>query len=118
MQNTSDFELLQFAAKAADYEINFEEPVGSPIDYYPHGYDADGDVEEWWNPLHDDGDALRLLSVLPGFKLRRDTVAVHVDFPARIDGFVGVIEWHDRAGVPTATRRAIVRAYAEIGKLL
>lgn len=114
----TDFELLKLAAKAAGYEINFDEPAGSPIDYYPHGYDDNGDVAEWWNPLHDDGNALRLLVALPGFKFRRDNVAVHVDFPAPVDGCVGVLEWHDGSDLQTAMRRAIVRAYAEVGDLL
>lgn len=114
----SDLELLKLAAKAAGYEINFEEPVGCPVGYYPHGYDEDGDVAEWWNPLHNDGDALRLLMAIPGMRYIRDDVAVQVDFPTRINGLVGVIEWHDRSDRQTAARRAIVRAYAEIGKLL
>lgn len=116
MQN--DLDLLKLAAKGAGYEINFEEPVGTEVAYYPHGYDDDGDVIAWWNPLHNDGDALRLLVALPGFKYRRDRVAAHVDFPARVDGCVGVIEWHDRNDPQTATRRAIVRAYAQVGKSL
>jgi hypothetical protein len=58
---SSDRELLELAAKAAGYEINFDEPVN---DWYPHGYDENGDVDKWWNARLDDGDALRLAAKL------------------------------------------------------
>lgn len=68
-----------------------------------------------WNPLTDDGDALRL-AVKLGLEIdpwlgRKITIVDHGD----IDGAIN--ENHD--GDPyAATRRAIVRAAAEIGKTL
>ena len=94
----TDRELLEQAAKAAGIEID-------PID-------AAHEPSEWqcWNPLTDDGDALRL--------------AVKLGFTVEIgDGYVDVLTW-TTAGVTAgtesdpyaATRRAIVRAAAEIGR--
>ena len=75
-----DRELLELAARAAGYEIEF--------DYYGDGRHGrfvigSGFPPLLWNPLTDDGDALRL-----AVKLR------------------------------LATRRAIVRAAAEIGRAM
>lgn len=100
-------EMLELAAKAAGYEINFEEPVN---DWYPHGYDEGGDVDKWWNPLLDDGDALRL-----AVKLR-----INIMFNG---GFhhVGLDRWVSDIcclGGMAEIRRAIVRAAAEIGRAM
>lgn len=103
----ADRELLVLAAKAAGYEVNFDEPVN---EWYPHGYDEDGDVDEWWNPLKDDGDALRL--------------AVKLNL-SMVFGANYVIV--DGSQTPTvnnsndpmlAVRRAIVCAAAEIGRAM
>ena len=103
----SDRELLEFAAKAAGIGGGWQFVRGrdTPIFYR----DVGGRV---WNPITDDGDALRL-----AVKLRID---VHYDhfvvvaervFPQE----VGVAKAFD--GDPlAATRRAIVRAAAEIGR--
>jgi hypothetical protein len=75
----------------------------------------------WWNPLIDDGDALRLavnLNLDPMFDLQMQdgTQCVAVTFPIAGD--------YDSVSEPTstdpyaATRRAIVRAAAEIGKAM
>ena len=80
----NDRELLELAAKAAG---------STPAQLSNCDYDYE------WNPLTDDGDALRL--------------AVKLNFP--LDGFtITPSEWMDDPY--TATRRAIVRAAAEIGK--
>ena len=106
-----DKELLELAAKAAGYSTAayFDgEYMGAPRYEYtegPHG----------WNPLTDDGDALRLavklrLQVTPG------TYNVYEASVFR----AGAAEAHEQAtmgyGIEEATRRAIVRAAAEIGK--
>lgn len=110
----SNRELLELAAKAAVLPVEFEDEDG-PMDlngWWPCGRTEDGHVDEWWNPLEDDGDALRL--------------AVKLDIHVRFYGATIVCETMegvyladevDATGDRTyATRRAIVRAAAEIGK--
>ena len=103
----SDRELLELAAKAAG--IADLQQVGN-IWYYTNG----GYLMREWNPLTDDGDALRLAVKL----------SINVFYRENING-VFVIA--DREGIKfcpellsndpyAATRRAIVRAAAEIGK--
>ena len=100
----TDRELLEIAAKAAGVELwpgcNYR--AGKGI------FCASG--RAWWNPLTDDGDALRL-----AVKLRL-IVNVELDEVSACnwDG-VSVFELID--GDPyAATRRAIVRAAYEIGQ--
>ena len=100
----SDRELLELAAKAAG--IADLQQVGN-IWYYTNG----GYLMREWNPLTDDGDALRLAVKL----------SINVFYRENINGVfviadreVGeVTPWYDPYA---ATRRAIVRAAAEIGK--
>lgn len=120
----TDRELLELAAKAAD--ISGEYVTNYNGDYYYQG-STEGILYElpqggWyvWNPLTDDGDALRL-AVKIGLDVCIDTE--HENEPhTHAIGFrnaignemVDAIEGH---GDPyAATRRAIVRAAAEIGK--
>ncbi len=83
----TDRELLELAAKAAGYERNGAGPIG-PCE---------------WNPLNDDGHALRL-AVRLGILLRTD--------------FIKQLAELMRQGMDhcAATRRAIVRTAAEIGR--
>lgn len=100
----NDRERLELAAKAAGIEIEWEAPYVAIGDFvqFPHNA-ATGDL---WNPLTDDGDALRLAVKLgvfdggPEFALYR------------------MIECMSGIGIEAATRRAIVRAAAEIGKAM
>lgn len=104
-----DRQLLEAAAKAAGY------------DYRPqNGAIVVDGIPGNWNPLTDDGDALRLAVKL---KLIVETEASYVDWgdksPASMvvtkdDQCVG--ERHVNSDPYAATRRAIVRAAAEIGK--
>jgi len=90
----TDRELLELAAKAAG--IRLEEWDG-------HGFllaDA-AESRGYWNPLTDDGDALRLAVRLNLWEAVRDGYQ-HADS----------LDTDPQA----ATRRAIVRAAAEIGK--
>lgn len=103
----TDRELLGLAAKAAGYEV---------LDWYGERYTTtDGDRLFPWNPLADDGDALRL-AVKLGLSMSTgggNTVAHLYGWPLR-SRFEGP---HD--GDPdAATRRAIVRAAAEIGRAM
>lgn len=120
-QSLSDRELLVFAAKAAGFGAPDTGGTCWTGSEYPrnsgkHGalwnYVGHMDTAELWNPLSDDGDALRL--------------AVKLKFAIHIDGNLtdivhpddsGTVEAH--LGDPyAATRRAIVRAAAAIGENL
>jgi hypothetical protein len=106
----TDRELLELAAKAAGIEIMFwsgGRDIGaeSPV-VKPQGLD--------WNPLTDDGDALRLavkLRICSGPNLQGDlAVAFHDDSPSMTEPY--------EPDPYAATRRAITRAAAEIGKAM
>lgn len=114
---TADRELLELAAKAAGYTVQRD-----PIDNRWRIQKRDGqhpDLWPRWNPLHDDGDALRLavrlnLQVLIGQGPDGDITWVRA--PGELD-IEGPSERHE-ADAFAATRRAIVRAAAEIGKVM
>ena len=98
----SDRELLELAAKACGYSVN--PPQGLAVaENLPTVFVLDG---EEWNPLTDDGDALRLAVKL--------NIAVHPGFAYTPTG--KLINYRDHANRIAATRRAIVRAAAEIGR--
>jgi hypothetical protein len=95
---TKDRELLELAAKAA----------GLPWAQWVE----DGDAS--WNPLTDDGDALRL-----AVKLRLEVDIHHTGIAVRTpNGHKVLLAAEDQPNAYTATRRAIVRAAAEIGRLM
>ena len=97
----TDKELLELAAKAANYEL------ASTKDGYPLWRNGVG----IWNPLTDDGDALRLAVKLEMVIEFYDTY-VYVYYSMSDKTFE-----EDYQDDPyAATRRAIVRAAAEIGK--
>jgi hypothetical protein len=100
----SNRELLELAAKAAGIRINYW--------VYDNDDDSPSVLESGgiWNPLTDDGDALRLAVKLG--------VTVTPNYHAEQCG-LGVIvftELTDSGDFCAATRRAIVRAAAEIGR--
>lgn len=114
----TDRELLELAAKAAGYELYFVEVnINNGPDnafYFPHDYDHE------WNPLDDDGDALRL-----AVKLNLRLEIWYQDFMH--DNEESTVEWSDSRGFDrklsekgpdqyAATRRAIVRAAASIAQ--
>lgn len=110
----NDRELLELAAKAAGYKVEFRRTgCGDSIcGYMDKGKDERGyHVEDKWNPLIDDSDALRL-AVEFGIEL---TYGKHAVFASK--GHVDVAEsfGHSISKIK-AIRRAIVRAAAEIGK--
>ncbi|KWA35756.1 hypothetical protein WT41_01520 [Burkholderia territorii] len=110
----TDRELLELAARAAGYDPGHYEDA----DWFEIRYGIKAalwlkDVEEYWNPLTDDGDALRL-----AVKLRLDiqlldlgVVATNFKAPGRPYAVENYGDDHC-----AATRCAIVRAAAEIGK--
>jgi hypothetical protein len=104
----TDHELLEFAAKAAGIDVEASVLWGS------HLTDAPG---KRWNPMLDDGDALRLAVAL---KLKVDVDASYTE-----------TTWHPRDPLDpppcfsscrhdndpcAATRRAIVAVAAEVGQ--
>jgi hypothetical protein len=90
----NDRELLELAAKS----------VGNPQGTSRSGGGLLMANDLYWNPLTDDGDALRL--------------AVKLDLlnSPRVAHEIAVERFTRNADKLTATRRAIVRAAAEIGK--
>ena len=99
----TDRELLELAAKAAGYKLSW------PFDNVCVMH---GDPSIPWNPLEDDGDALRLAVKLhfyiqtfmsSGFTGAGGFVNMQTELPVSQDRYA-------------ATRRAIVRAAAELAK--
>jgi len=128
----SDRELLELAAKAAGYKkIEYHNLKGSMLDFRYGRDEAIWNDEEYWNPLVDDAEAFQLavklqLDVCPYVyfnercqlpavsKLRKTADGSWLEekvsvFPEYSESFVE----HDPYA---ATRRAIVKAAAEIGK--
>lgn len=98
----TDRELLELAAKAAQIMVNpWHEKYGLLL--------SDFDFEPW-NPLYDDGDALRLaVKLLFEIDFGLGSIAI------RHSTGIKIIEAYNDDPY-AATRRAIVRAAAEIGK--
>ena len=99
----SDRELLELAAKAAGYDVMRTVSGHLVVDF------------KKWNPLEDDGDALRL-----AVKLKLEIERSKFDNSAVYVGAPRYAKWREEANdendIINATRRAIVRAAAEIGK--
>jgi hypothetical protein len=117
----TDRELLESAAKAAGIDLSTADWGGGRDGFYWVIYDQPGRVE-YWSPLTDDGDALRL-AVKLGLAISID--AVEQETWAHHDQvMLGSREWwpahptteHGNEDMYAATRRAIVRAAAEIGR--
>ena len=106
----SDREMLEFAAKAAGIDLQETED----------GFEADFDDSRVWNPLTDDGDAFRLMVKLGEtgfFRLNFGAGAVSAENPAvKPLPILYACEDMEELGGAAATRRAIVRAAAEIGR--
>lgn len=102
----SDRELLELAAKAAGYEFHWRGLNGA-LPAIGSGRD-----QKWWNPLIDDGDALRL-----AVKLQID-IRQFLQYRGVVDALVDRLGFGRGEAVDNdpyaATRRAIVRAAAEI----
>jgi len=113
----NDREMLELAAKAAglDYWIVRFAPRSKPIEKIHT--QVNGETVEW-NPLTDDGDALRLavktgVNILPPDGDDCGTAATHRCLPVF---YSEKAETGDDAYA--ATRRAIVRAAAAIGEAM
>lgn len=108
-----DKKLLELAAKA----VGIEHPGGDHCINGPALWDCRRLC--WWRPLADDGDALRLavaLEITPG--KHEDTIVASRSASWR-NGAAQCSLWEPAGNDPyAATRRAIVRAAAEIGKAM
>lgn len=98
----TDKELLELAAKAAGVTIKYNS-IGTQDARCP------------WNPLEDDGDALRLAIKL-GISILSGTYKVVCEIIPQEDS--GNIAVHEQYGSDeyAATRRAIVRSAADVGR--
>lgn len=104
---SGDRELLKLAAKAVGIDLLAEEWEDGFIYYY---HKIPGDTQGW-NPLNCDSDALRLAVKLG---LVVDCSRPSAGEPFRLER----VAEEDFADPYAATRRAIVRAAAEIGRTL
>ena len=114
----TDKELLELAAKAAGIEIEWKEWVTGRVAEFQtikytkhHEFWSNGKV---WNPLTDDGDALRL-----AVKLKIDVFYGAVSVVAEPTG-TPKIGFQENCGEDpyATTRRVIVKAAAAIGETL
>ncbi|KGC12919.1 hypothetical protein DM48_324 [Burkholderia gladioli] len=118
----NDRELLELAAKAAGLDLRWNE-------FWKGMYRLSADKvkgEHWdanslWNPLADDGDALRLavkLNLIVGAYGSYASVGETYDKQKLAPDVAEFICWHHetRGDQCAALRRAITRAAAEIGK--
>ncbi len=106
----TDRELLEMAAKAAGIDVRgrYEDEDTLLIRL------ASGRSKSRWNPLTDDGDALRLAVKLHmTVRCYMGTTVAQIGIPGLKNAYEEVTNHDDPAA---ATRRAIVRAAAEIGR--
>jgi hypothetical protein len=109
----TDRELLELAAQAAGLEFDPTVKAAHGLMVVRDGAVCQSD-QVLWNPLTDDGDALRLAVQLSLWIGQHDDGVTVSDLYARIN-HEGVEENFNNDPC-AATRRAIVRAAAEIGK--
>jgi len=108
----TDRELLEMAAKAAGLDVNLE--LNGTYSLWNEEFDC---IQSVWNPLTDDGDALRLAVKLLIAIDPCDTWCIGASATIVLNGdSVDICEPQDGGDLCTATRRAIVRAAACIGE--
>gem|GEM_PF-337352 len=101
----TDRDLLELAARAAGHEISARCMDGVTLALSERKPDG----TSIWNPLADNGDALRLA-------VKLELIVGCYAGSIIVDGKGVTAEEHDLSDRNAATRRAIVRAAAEIGK--
>lgn len=113
---TTDRELLELAAKAAGIDVTWN----ADFDGFEYPVMFRQSLTNWerWNPLTDDGDALRLaVKLCIGIEIfQRDVV--RVDFEHKNGQTRYWAEDVENDDPCAATRRAIVRAASEIGRAM
>ena len=118
----TDRELLELAAKAAVYDTSHRWNAYRLTLTPPVVSLCIAGVSTAWNPLADDGDALRLavklnIAFFPPENNEGDfAVASIAEGVLSDDGDAWIQEWVKGGDKLAATRRAIVRAAAEIGR--
>lgn len=108
----TDSELLELAARAAGY-LNWT-PTQSCL-FIETGHSR-GSTGFYWSPLTDDGDALRLAVKLQLGVSIPPVVDGRIDVVTFYGPIISIVEYPQNDDRNAATRRAIVRAAAEIGK--
>ena len=122
----TDRELLELAAKAAGIDGRYEDGY---IAYFESSGvpPEDSAWTELWNPLTDDGDALRLavklrLNIEPNYSWEvQGDMTTSIPHESVTCGFKWEDDWCEETcndDPYAATRRAIVRAAAEIGRTM
>lgn len=107
---SNDRELLELAAKAAGFGVRVYSDLivdrGTDCICVNH-------AGMKWNPLTDDGDALRLA-------VKLNMTIDPYTWEKGVIAMGGGYQWHESKGADpyAATRRAIVRAAAEIGRAM
>jgi len=118
-QDMNDRELLEAAAKAAGIDAEWHIDVDADFDEKYLGMFLKGarspDNNKYWNPLTDDGDALRL-AVKLGLRFCAAGNGGNVSVVGHSFDALGVVVMPNNDDPYAATRRAIVRAAAEIGR--
>ena len=108
----TDRELLELAARAAGIYVvrsRLDDPIHADFLIKPSARNPHHDIGQW-NPLTDDGDALRL-----AVKLSFD---IHIDSNLTEVIYLNVTTEAHLGDPFAATRLAIVRAAADIGKTM
>ena len=111
----NDRELLELAAKAAGYEVRWHENWQCFVHEGPHNTDTPATLAGQrlvWVPLTDDGDALRL-----AVKLKMEVCVWDRDTTVLTpNDDISTLSEPANGDPLAATRRAITRAAAEIGR--
>ena len=109
---TDDNAILEMAAKAAGLDGYIREWVNGSEFIVP------GENPVVWDPLKDDGDALRLAVLLQlGISIPPVTDG-RVEVVTFYGPVISIVEYPQNDDRNAAVRRAIVRAAAEIGKVM
>jgi len=112
----NDRELLELAAKAAGMD-GYTYICVDQSGYECMAFDEGGSHSDYWNPLTDDGDALRLAAKLDIHITPRSCIYVGLTNGSMGHTFLATCEI-ENGDKSAAWRRAIVRAAAEIGKVM
>lgn len=108
---STDRDLLELAAKAAGIAYDPDDKSEFGL-WLVHDTEPSEHTQRRWNPLKKDGDALRL-AVMLDIGVFSDSLGAYCNFSQVKQICVYFSEIPD---IFAATRRAIVRAAAEIGK--